>query len=171
VPNDDLAILINGLPGSGKSALAARLTTELGWPVISKDALKEGLFETLSPLLGPREIGAIAADLLWDVAARIRGPVILESFWFAERDGDFVTAGLERSARSRYLEVWCEVPPSLAQQRFAARRRHEVHEDRTRLDEWESWRRARPLFRDHLVADTSGPTDVARLVTQILQNR
>ena len=40
-------ILLAGMPASGKSTIAARVSREFGLPVIEKDALKEVLFDTL----------------------------------------------------------------------------------------------------------------------------
>lgn len=42
-----VCILIAGLPASGKSTFAQLLTKELGIPVLSKDAIKESLFDAL----------------------------------------------------------------------------------------------------------------------------
>src|SRR5690348_6322567 len=40
-------VLVSGPPGSGKSTLAAPLAWALDWPVISKDAIKEALADSL----------------------------------------------------------------------------------------------------------------------------
>ncbi len=40
-------ILVTGIPASGKSVLAERLSTDLGLPWFSKDLIKEELFDTL----------------------------------------------------------------------------------------------------------------------------
>lgn len=40
-----LAILVTGIPASGKSVLAERLSAELGLPWFSKDRIKEELYE------------------------------------------------------------------------------------------------------------------------------
>ena len=40
-------ILMSGLPASGKSTVAGRLSKEFGYPVISKDRLKEILFDNV----------------------------------------------------------------------------------------------------------------------------
>jgi len=42
-----VCILIAGLPASGKSTFARMLSRELGVPCLSKDAIKESLFDTL----------------------------------------------------------------------------------------------------------------------------
>ena len=36
-------VLVTGPPGSGKTTLSAALATQLGWPLVSRDAIKEGL--------------------------------------------------------------------------------------------------------------------------------
>lgn len=40
-------LLVAGLPASGKSTFAAWAAKELGWPVFSKDDIKERLFDTI----------------------------------------------------------------------------------------------------------------------------
>ena len=42
-----VCILIAGLPATGKSAFANLLSRELGIPCLSKDGIKESLFDTL----------------------------------------------------------------------------------------------------------------------------
>lgn len=40
-------IIIAGMPATGKSTLAARLQKKFGYPILEKDYIKEGLFDTL----------------------------------------------------------------------------------------------------------------------------
>lgn len=44
---DQKLIIITGLPGSGKTSLALALQGKLNLPLISKDAIKETLFDEL----------------------------------------------------------------------------------------------------------------------------
>jgi predicted kinase len=133
-------VLVNGLPGSGKSVLAARLARELGWPVLSKDRIKEALADAVPhPALGPK-LGAIAADTLWTLAAQLPGTVIAESWWFAPRDRDFLARGLGRAGARAAIEIWCDVPVEVARERYERRRRHPVHrDDRDMTAEWRRW--------------------------------
>jgi len=40
-------VVVSGLPGSGKSALATGLSARLGLPVIDKDVVLEALYDSL----------------------------------------------------------------------------------------------------------------------------
>ena len=48
-----LLIIVNGLPGTGKTTLARRLAADLGLPTFSRDGLYETLYDALEgSLLG-----------------------------------------------------------------------------------------------------------------------
>src|SRR5581483_4843901 len=59
-------ILINGMPGAGKTTLAARLTQDLAVPCLGKDQLKEFLMDTLGTpdLAWSRTIGGATFRML-----------------------------------------------------------------------------------------------------------
>jgi len=40
-------IIINGLPGTGKTTIAKPMAEQLGFPLVSKDTIKEFLFDTI----------------------------------------------------------------------------------------------------------------------------
>lgn len=42
-------VLVTGAPASGKTVLAARLARALGWPLMSRDRMKELLWDALAP--------------------------------------------------------------------------------------------------------------------------
>jgi predicted kinase len=92
----EFLVLVNGLPGSGKTTLARRLSAALGIPLISKDAIKETLTD-----LAPARAGIVASERMWDLAAEANGMVVLESWWFRPRDLGFVENGLVRCGRKR----------------------------------------------------------------------
>ena len=53
--SDMSLIIVNGLPGSGKSSLARELATELSLPLFSKDAIKETLADSLTSFRSKEE--------------------------------------------------------------------------------------------------------------------
>ncbi|TDP94786.1 AAA family ATPase [Labedaea rhizosphaerae] len=163
-------ILVNGLPGAGKSTLAARLARELGCPWLSKDRIKEALADVVAwPGLEP-SLGAVATEALWALAARVPGLVVAESWWFAPRDRDFLARGLATAGARSSVEVWCDVSARIARGRYEQRRRHPVHrDDRDMTAEWRRWAEdGEPVALGPVVrVDTSGPVDTARLAEQL----
>lgn len=65
-----ILILVNGLPGTGKSTLAAKLSRDLALPCMGKDMLKEFFYDTLA--INGREqsrmIGRAVIEMLYTLA-------------------------------------------------------------------------------------------------------
>ncbi|MFC5831296.1 AAA family ATPase [Nonomuraea insulae] len=170
----ELVVLVNGLPGSGKSTLARAFGRELGWPVFSKDALKETLADMLERPGGvseaewSRRLGAAAGESLWTLLATAGRGAVLESPWLAPLR-PVVVAGLARAGVEvgpAVREVWCDVPVELARRRYEERVRHVVHREREVGDErWRDWAAgARPLGLGPVFRlDTSKEVDISGL--------
>lgn len=159
-------ILVDGLPGSGKSTLAAALAAKLSTPALAKDALKEALNDITGDTVPATQLGAIAMDALWSLAAATDGLALLDSWWFRPRDLAFATEGLARCGHPPTVEVWCDVPAAIARQRYAGRRRHSVYDDARHLSRsWATWAAdPQPLgIGPVLRVDTTSPVDIEQL--------
>ena len=151
-------VLVTGLPGSGKTQLAAPLAASLALPLLAKDTMKEALWDALGP--GDREwgrqLGTAAAVALESLARSLPGAVI----------DHFVHAGFsdEWESLPDLVEVRCACAPEIARERYAARRRHPSHFDTDQLtDSYDGWivdDAARPPLGPRLDVDTATPVDI-----------
>ena len=78
-------IIVSGAPGAGKSTLAGPLAAELGFPLLSKDVIKETLFDQLGHVAdderrSSQQLGGAAMELLWRLASACPAVVLEANF-------------------------------------------------------------------------------------------
>ena len=160
------AVLINGLPASGKTTLGKQLAAELGWVFISKDVIKEAFAEIVWPQVPSARLGGLALDALYALAGAIEGGVVLDSLWLSTRDRPHLESGLAVMGEPHVVEVWCDIPEAVARERYEAREpsRHELHEA------WRPgfWKDALPVTENPIRVDTGAAVDVAALAARVL---
>ena len=165
----DAVIMINGLPGTGKTTVGAAMARSMPAPFLSKDVLKEQLAEEHTGMPSSR-LGAVASELMWSHASDHAGVVIVESFWYAERDAQFAADGLLRSGADRAVEVWCTAPVDVVRERYRGRSRSALHRDSERLaTDWEGWaQNAEPLNLTPVITlSTAASVDTAAVIAAV----
>jgi predicted kinase len=128
--------IICGPSGSGKTTVAAGLAGKLNTSWLSKDAIKEQLYEVmgLSTLEDSKQLGHYSIALLLHLAEiQLKNgvDVIIEApFNFVE---DYETfRKWEEAHHTIIFSIVCTAPPSTLKQRFYDRPRHQAHHDNER---------------------------------------
>jgi len=125
-------LVVSGAPGAGKSTLAVPLAEALGFPLLSKDVIKEALFDELGHVeadewSSSRRLGGAAMELLWRLAAACPAVVIEANF---RSSSEYERTRLIELA-TRPVEVYCRAPIDVVAQRYANRGagtdHHQVH--------------------------------------------
>ena len=171
-------IVVSGLPGSGKSSLAKRLSALLNLPVIDKDDILERLFDSkgVGDSAQRRLVSRESDSILRDEATASRG-AILVSFWHVPgmpADSGTPTDWLLRLSH-HVVNIHCACSPEVAAARFCQRKRHPGHLDSERsatqvlesirllahLEPPDIWRRVE--------VDTSAEIDLDAVIDGILK--
>lgn len=131
-------IIVNGLPGSGKTTLARRLSVDLKLPVFSRDGIYEILYDVLDDRNGEvlARLGAASFALLYSMAGsllRVDTSLIVEGFFGRPelRSSEFLR--LQQSCDFEPVQILCRAEGAVLLERFQARiraaDRHSAHPD------------------------------------------
>lgn len=131
-------LVLSGLPGSGKTSLGRSLARALGLPLLDKDEILDGLFDSLGA--GDAEwrnrLSRAADEVLRRLALESNGAVLV-SFW--KHPQSTSASGTPTSwlhdLPGPVVEVYCACHPETAARRFLARQRHAGHLDHLKRPE------------------------------------
>jgi predicted kinase len=121
-------VVVSGLAASGKTTVARPLSRGLGIPLLSKDEIKEALFEVVGA--GDSEWSTTlsrAADATLVRIAQDLAAAVLDNFWRVE-----TVEQLLAPVKGPFVEVFCRCDPEVALARFEGRERHPGHADAER---------------------------------------
>ncbi|HEY1064332.1 MAG TPA: ATP-binding protein [Candidatus Saccharimonadales bacterium] len=134
-------ILINGMPGSGKSTLAAKLVDDLGIPCMSKDMIKEFLFDRIGvdTFNDSRFLGKVSIKMLYAMLEEYiknEKPLIIENAFYAEFARHDLAA-IFKGHDVELIEIYCETGETERHRRISDRiasgERHPGHHDKLTL--------------------------------------
>ena len=118
------AILINGIPASGKSTITRLLAETFSLPVLTIDGIKEPFMARLAPVDRPmnRQLGCAAYEVIWSiVGASPASMVWLIDAWFGFQPRETLQKLLRQAGVEQVIEIWNHISPELAVARYASR--------------------------------------------------
>jgi len=118
------AVLVNGVPASGKSTVARSLSAATGWPVLALDTVKDALFAEVGR--GDREhsrtLGRAAYHAIFALVGEFpRDAKVIVDAWFGFQPPEILRSHIARAGLERVAEIWCHAPPETIGERYAAR--------------------------------------------------
>ncbi|RWM03804.1 MAG: ROK family protein [Mesorhizobium sp.] len=165
-PSARRAVLVNGIPASGKSTVSRGIADRMGWPLLSLDAVKNPFLEILGGADREfnRTLGRASYQAIWSIIAEApAGSTFVVDAWFGFQPREVLEAHLLRTGVGQTVEIWCHAPGEALAERYRARldQRPAGHPGAAYIPELiELAKRAEPLRRGPLLnVDTTKPID------------
>jgi glucokinase len=118
------AILVNGVPASGKSTVSRAVARRLGLPLMALDTIKEPLFSHLggSGREHNRKLGRASYEIIFATIGDWPAPatVVIDA-WFGFQPLELLERHLSAAGITSTAELWCHAPGSVLAERYAAR--------------------------------------------------
>ena len=168
-----MVVVVAGIPASGKTTLATALGARLGWPLISKDVVKEALFDALGTgdLEWSQRLGRAGHVVMYALAATMPRVILEAHFKRGVAEPELLALGRP------IVQIYCRCPVDVAARRYRGRiedpDRHAGHLPEHQSDQViEGWMKDSPAPLDlpnaHLIeVDTTRPVDADVVATSI----
>jgi predicted kinase len=171
---DPLLVVVTGMPAAGKTTVARALSQELGLPLVTKDDIKEQLYEALGvgDVEWSQRLGKASYALIFAFCGELLAAgqsVIAEANFFAGLD----EARFAELPGHRLVQIHCTAPLDILLARYQGRTdRHPGHLDSDRAAELrqrfeEGTHAPLALGGDLVELDTSRPVDLQALAGRI----
>ena len=118
------AVLVNGVPASGKSTVARQIARATGWPLLTLDTIKEALFAHLGTgdRAHNRRFGQASYQAMFDLVGDFPdGATVIADAWFGFQPVEVLNGHIARAGIGKAAEVWCHAPPQVVAERYRAR--------------------------------------------------
>ncbi|TPM31810.1 ROK family protein [Mesorhizobium sp. B2-3-4] len=160
------AVLVNGIPASGKSTVSHGIADRMGWPLLTLDTVKNPFLEVLDGVDREfnRTLGRASYKAIWSLVGEApAGSTFVVDAWFGFQPREVLEDHLRNAGVEQTVEIWCHAPGEVLAERYGARlgQRLPGHPGAAYIPElMELAKRAEPLRRGPLFdVDTTQPID------------
>ncbi|TGQ70903.1 MAG: ROK family protein [Mesorhizobium sp.] len=160
------AVLVNGIPASGKSTVSRGIADRMGWPLLTLDTVKNPFLEVLGGADREfnRTLGRASYKAIWSLVGEAPvGSTFVVDAWFGFQPRKVLEDHLRNAGVEQTAEIWCHAPGAVLAERYGARldQRLAGHPGAAYIPELiELAKRAEPLRRGPLFdVDTTKPID------------
>ena len=118
------AILVNGIPASGKSTVSRGIAERMGWPLLSLDTIKNPFLEVLDGVDREfnRTLGRASYAAIWSIVGEApAGSIFVVDAWFGFQPRALLEQHLSRAGVEQTFEIWCHAPGEILADRYRAR--------------------------------------------------
>jgi predicted kinase len=131
-PQRPVVVALIGLPGAGKSTVAAALERELGLRRVCRDAIRDAMFPRCEYSFVEKRAAFRTVLLAVEINCLLGEPTVIDGMTFSRRaDFDELHARAERHGYD-VLPLFIDCPPALARERIARDLVERVHPARDR---------------------------------------
>jgi glucokinase len=169
------AVLVNGIPASGKSRVSLGLSQRTGWPVLGLDIIKNPFLEHLGGADREfnRTLGKASYQAIWSVIqAAPEGSTFIVDAWFGFQPLALLRQHMTMAGVDHVAEIWCHAPAEVVAERYSARlgERLPGHPDASYIPELiELAKRAEPTHFGPLCSvDTTQPADFEAVLRWVM---
>ena len=117
-------VIVNGIPASGKSTVAKKISQHFNWPYLSIDAIKEPFMGLHANIDRPfnRELGKAAYRVIWDAVTNApEGCVYVIDAWFGFQPKALLESYVEQAEVVEVIEIWNQISPESVAERYRSR--------------------------------------------------
>ena len=165
-------LMVNGVPASGKSALAHSLSERTGWPVLALDTVKTPFLELIDGVDRGfnRTLGRASYKSIFSIIRDApEGATFIVDAWFGFQPISVLQEHVDTAGITSVVELWCHAPPEVVAQRYSERASHRVpgHPGASYVPELiELAKRAQPCrLGPVLDVDTTAPQEIAAIAS------
>ena len=129
------AILINGVPASGKTAIGKIISNHYHDPLLSLDVIKEAIFDVMG--VGDRDYSRLltrtSKKIIWSIIKNFpEETLIFVDAWFGKPPHNELLIEIENANITVLAEIWCYASSEVLRERYVTRvdHRHRGHPGR-----------------------------------------